>query len=244
MQEIAREVRASIAQRQGKSHLRDSATEKAKTRDAQHDRNNARARQNWCKWKIPLMQALQEKGEMTAKMIANLMGISMDAPAHKIYVAPQNARNIGIPLVVVRVDHIETSRGPRPRRWYGLSSSETLAPLTPPRDEQSNQFMKEVKEPGGNHHPIGTQLRGQYVAKIAHHGNLPWLEKVKEEFRLRGELCAADLRAVTGFRHQRIASYVASYIPLEIARREYEVLGTDSPQGVAKTTYYKMVEVH
>jgi hypothetical protein len=139
-QRLAAEVREDQRSYQSASRLRESAVAKSKERSNSHNH----AREQWAKWRIPLMQAFQSQGELTSRDVENLLNMKFRHPSLSIaYV-----RRAGVPIVKVRVEHFDSARRKNCyRNWYGLSSKpiEELAPLTPPQDSQTHQFMREVK---------------------------------------------------------------------------------------------------
>lgn len=111
--------------------------------ESKHTASQARARQKWAKWRIPLMEAFREKGELTSSQIASIMNKKYRFAA----LAVSEARHAGIPIVVLRTElRFDDVAGRSWRRKvYTLSSSENLEPLTPPQDPVTHQFMREVQ---------------------------------------------------------------------------------------------------
>lgn len=139
-QNLAKQIRED--QRSYRTHAisADSSVHKAQA----YDNSQKKARVSWAKWRIPLMEALKEKGELTAKMIAGYVTGNFELDSTAGANALVRARRVGIPIVVVRVEGKPGQSNWR--KWYGLSSApiETLEPLnTPPQDPETHQFMKE-----------------------------------------------------------------------------------------------------
>jgi hypothetical protein len=108
-----------------------------------------RARSKWARWRIPLMEAFQQKQELTSAMIATVITGKLDTSSGQRGEAVARARACGIPIVVVRQDKVPSCKGLRTRNWYGLSSKplEELEPLAPMplQDPVTHQFMREVQ---------------------------------------------------------------------------------------------------
>lgn len=131
--EILRELRASVDDAlPGKTKLLHDPP-KAK-RDEQSQK---RARRRYAKWRIPLAIAFKERGEMTARQIAEVMGCK-NATSYMAHNMLWRARNSGFDLVVVNrtkpLHGWEVS-------WYGLKNGESILP---PQDSVTKKFMKEA----------------------------------------------------------------------------------------------------
>lgn len=142
MNDVVREIRAARDKFQPTSMLRDSKREFARARE----RSEEPRKHAYAKWREPLMKVLLEKQEMTAREMAAIIGVDM-TNATAVAMAPARARAVGINIVVVRRERRNTGHGLYNIRLFGLSSSANPEPLTPPQDEETHQFMREVKEP-------------------------------------------------------------------------------------------------
>jgi hypothetical protein len=142
MNDVAREMRAARDKFQPTSLLRNSKREFAQAQE----RSEQPRKHIYAKWREPLMRALLEKQEMTAREMAVILGADLTNPV-AVSNVPVRVRSVGINIVVVRRERRHTGHGLYNIRLYGLSSSPTPEPLTPPQDEETHQFMREVKEP-------------------------------------------------------------------------------------------------
>jgi hypothetical protein len=99
--------------------------------ESRHTRRarNAKARERWAKWRIPLMQAFQEKQELTAEQIAAIVLPAACTVKKMPSLAVAYARNAGIPIIVLRT--CGCNKKGAPRKVYGLSSTPVveLVPL-------------------------------------------------------------------------------------------------------------------
>lgn len=150
MLRVAGEIRDEREARDAKIHVQVLEEQRlAQQRRAQREpmKRDEPRKFRFAKWREPLMKAFRERGELTAREIATIIGVQPGAPASQIYIVPARVRSAGVPIVVVREEkYFNTgARGNRRKRYFGLSTAQELAPLTPPKDEVTHQFMREVQ---------------------------------------------------------------------------------------------------
>lgn len=144
---VAGEIRAEREDRDEKIHTQVLEEQKlAQQRRASREpaKHAEQRRMRFAKWRAPLMTALQERS-LSAREIATIIGVKPGVPASQIHSVPSRVRSAGIPIVVVGQRPVAQRRGPRFVRLFGLSTNSELAPLTPPKDEVTHQFMREVQ---------------------------------------------------------------------------------------------------
>lgn len=144
---VAGEIRAAREDRDAKIHTQVLEEQRlAQQRRASRElvKRDEPRKFRFAKWRAPLMTALQERS-LSAREIATIIGVQPGAPASQIYIVPARVRAAGIPIVVVGQRPVVQRRGPRFVRLFGLSTNSELAPLTPPKDEVTHQFMREVQ---------------------------------------------------------------------------------------------------
>ena len=147
MLRVASEIRANREDRDMKIHTQVLEEQKlAQQRRASREpvKHNEPRKFRFAKWRAPLMAVLQERS-LSAREIATIIGVKPGAPASQIYIVPSRVRSAGIPIVVVGQRSSAHRRGARFIRLFGLSTNSELAPLTPPKDEVTHQFMREVQ---------------------------------------------------------------------------------------------------
>jgi len=134
MQRIAREIRSERNAMQKASPLRFPTVQRTES--------CRRARNKWAKWRGPLAEAFKSKGELTAREIAALLGV-ITISGHSAQAAVYRAKYSGFDITVVRREKVAVAGRIRTICYYGLS---TGAPLTPPQDTVTHQFMRPVVE--------------------------------------------------------------------------------------------------
>ena len=145
MERIAREIRRERDRFQAPSPLRVGNTREA-ARAQEADRKHERKRR-FAKWREFLMLAFKENEYLSAQQVAAVMLAGGSIHYSTPIAAVMAARNAGVPIV--RSEKVLQHKSLKRDRWYSvslytLSTQDEPAPLTPPRDEETHQFMKEV----------------------------------------------------------------------------------------------------
>lgn len=113
----------------------------------QSDRRSGERKRRFAKWREPLMLAFRANEFLTARQIAAIMSAAGNGSYEQPQSAVYAARNAGLPIVKSEKteDTFRRGRGKRYVSLYTLSSQPDPAPLTPPRDSETRQFMREVQ---------------------------------------------------------------------------------------------------
>lgn len=141
-EEIMRVADELRKERELRRHINEERVRYMKPREILHESKQLPQKRSghWARWRQPLIEALQVKGELTAREMAQILGIQPGAPRQHYYMVPQRVRDAGIPIAVVRVE-ANTRHGKI--RYYGLSQTENPG-ILPPQDPVTHKFMKEI----------------------------------------------------------------------------------------------------